>query len=1221
MYSLLYSQITDLVKILAPLLCLMLLLPSFAFAQEQAQQPPQAPAFLEGVVIQSDEEYEEFVSGLTDEQKQEFELYKQLLSEAIPDDAEVGDLVTVATLNIYDAAITNQTGHVLEVAFELYNRELAQPQVTYGIELRRPAAEGAIDSVLVDRYIRDGWMSLGEDTSITVNDTYEIPEYISGTYEVWVRATNNNALGLGFAYLGEVTLDEVRDSVVTENCVLLVEGEDTEYVLCQGVDIAADEVLLIQCEMKNTADTAITFHPTFVTHHRSVYGPEVASVTTEMSTTLAGKETKTVVYALPVVEAPQSYDVTVQPVNAEGDAVGHSVVAHYVLQGKSATIQNVRLDKNMYAAGDEARAEVFWTPSADSFYGSRAGVPTDIGTVTLALALVDSTGDECAVSVENEQSSYEAHTTVTFAVTKTCVNPTVVMHIADAEGAVLDEQTYAVETAQVEEVTPVATTDTDTDKTHGDKGLVAIVVVLVVVVLGILATLLWSRRGCNKVVSSESPEESTSPEENKPGTPPTSMLLLLVLAGTFFAGVETASADTFSVNYSVLGYGKWYPHHVMVDMNLNKRKFTPGEWINAWINVYHASCHNSIIRSQPRISGAIGSGWYQGGTGTRNYSIWGQARWTDGWHRVNFHWQDCGTPCSGWGGHVVHGMSGVWWKDHSIWYEVATPPPPTPVNGSCGVNNGGVFNIRPVFGLCAAGDLVWTDGVGADGQWNWNCNGRHGGTNESCSADKNQKPQAIIDTPADGAILTPNTSNAISGHGIDPEGRGISDYAWKIRPAGESCLLGLVENEASSWGYTPTVGGNKRICFAVQDTDGAWSDWASIEVTIPDIPTVTLEVIGDNSIFLNEDATLRWTSTNADSCVADGGWSALTTTSGSDTVSPTTVTTYTVTCYGPGGDGESNPVVVYLKDPELTFWTDDNSPLTAGTDDGHVDIGENVELKWEVRGAADCRATAGQPGWTLPDADKDHSTGVHSQSVAMGAATDQFELECDNGVGGVVHEDLTVYVPDGDLTATSCTISTGDSSCQSQVTWSSDYLLGTPKLFQENELTGARTELSISGGNDSDWFAVNEDTDTFIFRDYDKNLEITVESDAQCAFIDTDGDADNDNTWVSDLGACVIGPDVDLSVIDGDEFIRNGETATLKVTLTTFDTRTVQCDLKGGSDDSFSKGSPGTIIQQVETEELAATQITNVECYDTVYPVLRDSDDVRIEVTPVSNEI
>lgn len=68
------------------------------------------------------------------------------------------------------------------------------------------------------------------------------------------------------------------------------------------------------------------------------------------------------------------------------------------------------------------------------------------------------------------------------------------------------------------------------------------------------------------------------------------------------------------------------------------------------------------------------------------------------------------------------------------WVEVT--PPKDPTNGVCGSSSNKSFTSRPTSGLCNSGSLVWADNTGTDGTYNWQCLGKDGGENASCSAPK-----------------------------------------------------------------------------------------------------------------------------------------------------------------------------------------------------------------------------------------------------------------------------------------------------------------------------------------------------------------------------------------------------------------------------------------------------------------------------------------------------
>ena len=77
-------------------------------------------------------------------------------------------------------------------------------------------------------------------------------------------------------------------------------------------------------------------------------------------------------------------------------------------------------------------------------------------------------------------------------------------------------------------------------------------------------------------------------------------------------------------------------------------------------------------------------------------------------------------------------------------------------------------------------------------------------------------------------------------------------------------------------------------------------------------PTVQLQAEPSN-IISGGTATLTWSSTNADTCAASGGWSGTRPVSGSEDVGPlTTSTTYSLQCNGQGGSDSASATVTIL---------------------------------------------------------------------------------------------------------------------------------------------------------------------------------------------------------------------------------------------------------------------------------------------------------------------
>jgi hypothetical protein len=110
-----------------------------------------------------------------------------------------------------------------------------------------------------------------------------------------------------------------------------------------------------------------------------------------------------------------------------------------------------------------------------------------------------------------------------------------------------------------------------------------------------------------------------------------------------------------------------------------------------------------------------------------------------------------------------------------------------------------------------------------------------------------------------------------------------------------------------TYGYQIETVSNTNAVSAASVTATATYNVAS---TVP-APTVTLSV-SPASITAGNSSKLTWSSTNATSCTAasPSGWTSSTATSGSQSVSPTSTTSYTMTCTGSAGHTTSSAATV-----------------------------------------------------------------------------------------------------------------------------------------------------------------------------------------------------------------------------------------------------------------------------------------------------------------------
>ncbi len=365
-----------------------------------------------------------------------------------PTPLEKTESILIATVNIYKAAVVSQTGNKVTVSFDLANREGAQPQVKYGIELLRETKDGQIH---MDEKAYGETLSLSENSQVHKEIIYEAPGNLKGEYAVYVTSKNTSGFPLAIAYAGKIMLEgtEMLLEVPPESCFLQVKGEkgSPDYTLIQGVDIASTEEIILRCTGVNNSNNEMVLIPHYETYYRSLYGEKVSHEGgSNDALVFKPHEKKDFSLTLPKASKPQAYDIKF--VLAGTGASSQPITIHYVLQGVSATIQNIILDKDQYQKGETANLSFIWTQSADNFPESRAGKGTSISEVILSIAITDANQKECAAPIKQvvPQNVINPKIIIPIPIIESCVDPRATIVLEDEKGEVLDKKSFIVET-------------------------------------------------------------------------------------------------------------------------------------------------------------------------------------------------------------------------------------------------------------------------------------------------------------------------------------------------------------------------------------------------------------------------------------------------------------------------------------------------------------------------------------------------------------------------------------------------------------------------------------------------------------------------------------------------------------------------------------------------------------------------------------------------------
>ncbi len=136
---------------------------------------------------------------------------------------------------------------------------------------------------------------------------------------------------------------------------------------------------------------------------------------------------------------------------------------------------------------------------------------------------------------------------------------------------------------------------------------------------------------------------------------------------------------------------------------------------------------------------------------------------------------------------------------------------------------------------------------------------------------------------------------------------------------------------------------------------------SSVSVGAAGTPAITSFSSSPTSITSGQSATLSWSTSNAYGCSASNGWSGYENTSGSQKVSPTQTTTYTLTCYDTTGNVKSSPQSVTVS---VGAATSNNGCTAPGSSTITKTVGQTFTINWcSVNVITNCSVTG--PGLSV----------------------------------------------------------------------------------------------------------------------------------------------------------------------------------------------------------------------------------------------------------------
>jgi hypothetical protein len=362
-------------------------------------------------------------------------------SRAEEQTSDVSEPTILATVDIGRTSIISQDGNKLKISIDFFNGERIQSGIKYAVELMQNDGQNV---TLVDEKIYDEVLTMGPRQIIHREIDYTAPSYLKGEYQVWVGSQNDKGMPFAGAISGTVTLngDFQYIGIDSKKCYLKVDGQpDTQYTLTQGVDVSSSENLTLTCTLKNNFSSSETVTPRFDTYYRTIYGDLVSSEKSA-NITLSGGEEKVIDFSIPKAQKPQAYDTVMTLLNSGGKEVSDKVTAHYVIQGRSATIQNVRFDKDAYFSGETANLIFNWSGNADDFSSARSG-SVDSSDDILKITIMNNGASYCSNPYEKSITAGKMdNVEISVPITADCPYPTASLAIKDEKGNILDKTEF-----------------------------------------------------------------------------------------------------------------------------------------------------------------------------------------------------------------------------------------------------------------------------------------------------------------------------------------------------------------------------------------------------------------------------------------------------------------------------------------------------------------------------------------------------------------------------------------------------------------------------------------------------------------------------------------------------------------------------------------------------------------------------------------------------------
>ena len=458
-----------------------------------------------------------------------------------------GNFKILSRTSIQNPKLISQIGNNFVISFDMSNKENAQPDLKYGLQLIKDSENG---QTIIDEKIFSEVFTLGPNETITREVNYIAPSYLVGEYSIWLIIENSSGLNQGIGTVGKVQLlgDDQYVEIDISSCYLSVTEDNLskKYNLQQGVDVNADETLTINCDVFNKFDREISLKPQFEIFKRSSFSDLIEVNQTDENIVLTSEEEKEFSLVIPKNNIPQAYDVKLSFLD-NGELVSNFVLFHYVLSGPSGTIQSIQMDKEGYLKDDIARIKLFWSGSADIFPDSRSGKNPADEMISFSFNIENDNGEPCIKPINKNLDIGENLITIKALIVNECTSLNGEGVLKDSTGKVLDRKVFSLVDNSNNSKKESKTTD------YSILILICSVIVIIILIF-ILIKIRKKRNDDNETEIKNDNNDSNTNNNSNMDKIVLSVALSFLIGSSFFLidGLKTCSAN------QVQAYIEWH---------------------------------------------------------------------------------------------------------------------------------------------------------------------------------------------------------------------------------------------------------------------------------------------------------------------------------------------------------------------------------------------------------------------------------------------------------------------------------------------------------------------------------------------------------------------------------------------------------------------------------------------------------------------------------------